>query len=354
MTIKMIHSLSFLFLGLIIIPLQSTQASNLETSYDFRYRFEYTDDNSKLTKRRRHRIRTRLGAQYSPNERLRIKIRLSTAEKNTTGANQTLGHDFSLSDIGMDQLYINYSLMGNTYISLGKMTNPFFKPNKSELLFDGDYNPEGLALSFNKDNIFGNIGFFKFDESSSKTSNILGFQIGLSNKITNQTSYKVALAQYNFDDIKGRAASDITWNGKIFGNPVDANNNYLNNYNITNLSAEIKTTLGMGAIPTTIFLDFARNSKAHENDLGFQIGTKLTLSDLWNVVYLYKDVENNAVFGALTHSDFGGGGVGHKGHQLNVGYIFSKKLSIELTWFDNKKKMEIDYKKAFIDLKYKF
>ena len=350
----MIHSLSFLFLGLIIIPLQSTQASNLETSYDFRYRFEYTDDNSKLTKRRRHRIRTRLGAQYSPNERLRIKIRLSTAEKNTTGANQTLGHDFSLSDIGMDQLYINYSLMGNTYISLGKMTNPFFKPNKSELLFDGDYNPEGLALSFNKDNIFGNIGFFKFDESSSKTSNILGFQIGLSNKITNQTSYKVALAQYNFDDIKGRAASDITWNGKIFGNPVDANNNYLNNYNITNLSAEIKTTLGMGAIPTTIFLDFARNSKAHENDLGFQIGTKLTLSDLWNVVYLYKDVENNAVFGALTHSDFGGGGVGHKGHQLNVGYIFSKKLSIELTWFDNKKKMEIDYKKAFIDLKYKF
>tara|TARA_B100000959_G_scaffold136710_1_gene143812 strand:+ start:2818 stop:3657 length:840 start_codon:yes stop_codon:yes gene_type:complete len=279
---------------------------------------------------------------------------LSTAEKNTTGANQTLGHDFSLSDIGMDQLYINYSLMGNTYISLGKMTNPFFKPNKSELLFDGDYNPEGLALSFNKDNIFGNIGFFKFDESSSKTSNILGFQIGLSNKITNQTSYKVALAQYNFDDIKGRAASDITWNGKIFGNPVDANNNYLNNYNITNLSAEIKTTLGMGAIPTTIFLDFARNSKAHENDLGFQIGTKLTLSDLWNVVYLYKDVENNAVFGALTHSDFGGGGVGHKGHQLNVGYIFSKKLSIELTWFDNKKKMEIDYKKAFIDLKYKF
>ncbi len=350
----MIHSLSFLFLGLIIIPLQSTQASNLETSYDFRYRFEYTDDNSKLTKRRRHRIRTRLGAQYSPNERLKIKIRFATAEENTTGANQTLGHDFSLSDIGMDQLYINYSLMGNTYISLGKMTNPFFKPNKSELLFDGDYNPEGLALSFNKDNIFGNIGFFKFDESSSKTSNILGFQIGLSNKITNQTSYKVALAQYNFDDIKGRAASDITWNGKIFGNPVDANNNYLNNYNITNLSAEIKTTLGTDTIPTTIFLDFVRNSKAHENDLGFQIGTKLTLSDLWNVVYLYKDVENNAVFGALTHSDFGGGGVGHKGHQLNVGYIFSKKLSIELTWFDNKKKMEIDYKKAFIDLKYKF
>ena len=354
MTIKMIHSLSFLFLGLFIIHSDSTQASNIETSFDFRFRYGYTDDDSKSAKRRRNRIHTRLGAQYSPNERLKIKIRFATAEENTTGANQTLGHDFSLSDIGMDQLYINFSLMDDTYISLGKMTNPFFKPNKSELLFDGDYTPEGVALSFNEGDIFGNIGFFKFDESSSKTSNILGFQIGLSNKITNQTSYKIALAQYNFDDIKGRSASDITWNGNIFGNPVDANNNYLNNYNVTNFSAEIQTKLGTETIPTTIFLDFARNSEAHENDLGFQIGAKLTLSDLWNVAYLYKDVEKNAVFGALTHSDFGGGGVGHKGHQLNVGYTFSKKLSIEFIWFDNKKEMKIDYKKAFFDLKYKF
>lgn len=354
MTIKMIHSLSFLFLGLLIIHSDSTQASNIETSFDFRFRYGYTNDDSKLEKRRRERVRSRLGAQYSPNERLKINIRFATANENTTGANQTLGHDFSLSDIGMDQLYMNYALMDNSSILLGKMSNPFFKPNKSELIFDGDYNPEGVALSFNVGNIFGNIGFFKFDENSSHSPNIMGLQIGLSNKISNETSYKIALAQYNFDDIKGRSASDITWNGKIFGNPVDANNNYLNNYNVTNFSAEIKTKLGTDTIPTTIFLDVARNSKAHENDLGFQIGVKLTLSDLWNVTYLYKDVEKNAVFGALTHSDFGGGGVGHKGHQLNVGYTFSKKLSIEFIWFDNNKEMEIDYKKAFIDVKYKF
>jgi hypothetical protein len=234
------------------------------------------------------------------------------------------------------------------------MSNPFFKPNKSQLLFDGDYNPEGVALSFNKDKYFGNIGFIKFDESSSKALNIRGFQIGMSNKISNQTNYKVALAQYNFDDIKGRPASEITWNRKIFGNPVDANNNYLNNYNVTNLSAEIKTKLGIDSIPTTFFMDYARNSKADEDDSGFQIGSKLTLNDFWKVTYLYKDIEKNAVFGALVDSNFGGGGVGHKGHQLNVSYTFSKNISVELTWFDNKKKMEIDYKKTFLDLKYNF
>ena len=91
MTIKMIHSLSFLFLGLLIIHSDSTQATNIETSFDFRFRYGYTNDDSKLEKRRRERVRSRLGAQYSPNERLKINIRFATANENTTGANQTLG-----------------------------------------------------------------------------------------------------------------------------------------------------------------------------------------------------------------------------------------------------------------------
>ncbi len=315
-----------MFLGLLIIAPQFIQATELETSFDFRVRYEYTNDESQSEKRRRNRVRARLSAEYFANERLRIKVRLATAEANTTGANQTLGHGFSLSDAGMDQLFIDYALTDNSSFFLGKMSNPFFKPNKSQLVFDGDYNPEGVAMSFNKDNYFGNIGLIKFDEGSSKAVNMSGFQIGKNTKISSQTSYKIALAQYNFDNIKGRPATDITWNGQIFGNPVDTNNNYLNNYNVTNLSAEIKTKLGVDSIPT-IF---------------------------WRVTYLYKDAEKNAVFGALVDSDFGGGGVDHKGHQLNVGYNLSKKLSIEFTWFDNKKKMDIDYRKAFVDLKYKF
>ena len=350
---KMISFLSFLFIGLLIIDSQSTQAADLETSFDFRFRYEYTDDDSKLEKRRRNRIRTRLGAQYSPYKELKIKIRFATAEANTTSANQTLGHDFTLSDMGMDQLSIDYALSDNSSVGLGKISNPFFKPNKSQLLFDGDYNPKGISLNIDRDDYFAKIGLFKFDEHSFKAVDIRGLQIGLDNKLSSQTSVKVALAQYNFDHIKGRPASEVTWNGKVFGNPVDANNNYLNNYYITNLSAEIKTKLGASSIPTTIFLDIARNSKADQEDTGFLIGGKLTLNDLWKVTYLYKDVENNAVFGAIVDSDFGGGGVGHKGHQLNIGYNFSKKLSLELTWFDNQKKMNIDYKKMFIDFKYK-
>ena len=47
-------------------------------------------------------------------------------------------------------------------------------------------------------------------------------------------------------------------------------------------------------------------------------------------------------------------GFGNQMFLYAAAYAFSKKLSIEFIWFDNKKEMKIDYKKAFFDVKYKF
>ena len=65
-------------------------------------------------------------------------------------------------------------------------------------------------------------------------------------------------------------------------------------------------------------------------------------------------MEKNAIFGALNNSDFGGGGAGHKGHVINLGYAFSKKFGFEFTWFDNDKNMTNDYQRVFLDLQYKY
>jgi hypothetical protein len=55
----------------------------------------------------------------------------------------------------------------------------------------------------------------------------------------------------------------------------------------------------------------------------------------------------------LTHSGFGAGGTDNKGHQFNLSYPVTKKFSVDVVWFDNKKKMAIDYNKLFLDFKYK-
>ena len=110
----------------------------VEFKTDFRYRYEFVDDDSKDSSRRRNRIRSRFGLTGAINEQLKINLRLATAEKNPTGANQDLGHDFSLKDIGLDQLYFDYSISDNASILGGKVENPFYRANKSQLIFDRD------------------------------------------------------------------------------------------------------------------------------------------------------------------------------------------------------------------------
>jgi len=349
-----------IFTPLIILTWFSLTTTNaaekpVEFKADFRYRYEFVDDNSKDSSRKRNRIRSRFGLIGTVGEQLKINLRFATAEKNPTGANQDLGHDFSLKDIGLDQFYFDYSISDNASLLGGKVKNPYFKANKSELIFDGDYNPEGLAFQFNKGIVFGSVGVFSMDEHESVDDiSITGFQVGLSNKTLTGAKYKIALARYSFDDIRGRPASEITWNGKLFGNPTDASGNYLNNYTLSNFSAEINTNIGTQEIPTIFFIDWVNNSEADSDDRGYQIGLKLSLVDSWNVIYFYQDLEKNAVFGTLTNSNFGGGGAGHKGHVIKLNYGFSKNLSAELTWFDNDKNMTTDYTKIFLDLQYKY
>jgi len=352
--IKFIFTLFALLTWSFLVTVNANE-NPIEFKGDFRYRYEFIDDASKDSSSRKNRIRGRFAAIARVNEKLKINLRFATDEENPTGANQDLGHDFSLKDIGLDQYYFAYSISENTSIWGGKIENPYFKASKSELIFDGDYNPEGLVLQFKKGMVFGSLGAFSMDEHESVDDiSIAGFQVGISNKTSTGAKYKIALARYSFDDIRGRPASEVTWNGKIFGNPTDASQNYLNDYILNNLTAEISTNMGSRKTPTVFFVDWVTNNDASIDDKGYQIGFKVSLTDAWKITYLYKDVEKNAIFGALTNADFGGGGVGHKGHVVNLGYAFSKKFSFEFTWFENEKNRTTDYQRMFLDLKYKY
>jgi len=116
----MIYSLSFLFLGLLIITPQFTQASALATSFDFRHRYEYTDDDSKSAKRRRHRIRTRLGAQYSPNERLKIKEEMIDKNNEKTELEQKWSNDRKSYEENIEDLQLTKKRNENDIKKLNK------------------------------------------------------------------------------------------------------------------------------------------------------------------------------------------------------------------------------------------
>ena len=326
-------------------------AEDFNLSYDFRFRYEYTDDSGETDTRTRNRIRTRLGANYSASKQLDLFVRFASAEENTASAEQTLGTGFTVSDIGMDQMYLKYDVSKNVDLLFGKMENPFFKPNKSLLIFDGDYNPKGLVFSLKHGEVFSNIGHIKFDENPLRTIDLRSFQLGWSKSINDVAKAKISFAIYDFDKVNEFSPSEITFNGKNFGNSLDENGNYLYGFSLRNLSLEIKTSVMN--MPGTFFLDMVKNSDADENDSGFQSGLSVVISDKWKFTYLYKEIESDSTFGALTHSGFGAGGTDNKGHQFNLSYPVTKKFSVDVVWYDNKKKMAIDYNKLFLDFKYK-
>ena len=74
---------AFLCTAILCLFIGPVSASELDLNYDFRFRYEYTDDGSKADTRNRNRIRTRLGAKYSPSEKLHLFIRFATAEERT-------------------------------------------------------------------------------------------------------------------------------------------------------------------------------------------------------------------------------------------------------------------------------
>ena len=78
----------------------------------------------------------------------------ATGGDDPRSSNQTLGGSGSRKSIGLDMAYIDWKFMEGGNLLLGKQVNPIFRPGQS-LFYDGDYNPEGGAVKFDRGMFFG-------------------------------------------------------------------------------------------------------------------------------------------------------------------------------------------------------
>jgi len=69
-------------------------------------------------------------------------------------SNQTLGGTGTRKSIGVDMAYVDWKFMNGANLVLGKQPHPYFRPGQS-LFFDGDWNPEGGAVKFDRGMFFG-------------------------------------------------------------------------------------------------------------------------------------------------------------------------------------------------------
>ncbi len=337
----------------------ASKASALKFGGDFRYRHESIDTENG-DRNDRNRIRARISMNAKINDETMFDIRIASGSEDPVSTNATLDGAFSSKSLWLDRAYLTWSPAAVPGLSTmaGKFGVPFVQVGGNQLIWDGDLNPEGLAASYRVDlmegvNLFTSGGGFWADQrgAGNASAAVWGVQGGL--KYTYEDLYVLGGASYfDYTHVENNGA---LYDGKFFGNTNDAGG-FANDYNIVELFAECGTdALGL---PLVGYGNYVFNTEADNEETGWMLGlnvNKLKDPGSWSLGYAYRDLEDDAVVGAFSDSDFIGGGTNGSGHLFSAGYQLAKNVAAGVTYLRNSVgEAETDYDRYQFDVMLKF
>lgn len=317
---------------------QFALATDYSIKGDLRYRHESQEKDSVLEKDR-HRLRARIGVYGDVNDRVTFGTRLATGSSDSpTSTNQDLTGEGSSKNIWLDLAYFKIDYGVNA--TFGKMKQPW--DNISDLLFDGDVNPEGISTEYNvslneSTELAYQAGHFILENNNTEDDVALySAQVSLNKDISESVGLKAGLSYYNYVNMASQAGKNNTAG-------ID--------FNIVQGFAEL--SLSQTSLPLTLFIDYAQNSEVDEEDVAWMSGVSTKSGD-WSYAYNYRDVGIDSIYGNWSDSDFHGGGTGGSGHKFKVKYAMDKNLSAGATYFVTEKEDGTEVNTLQLDLVSKF
>jgi hypothetical protein len=337
-------------------------AERMRWKGDFRYRYENIDEEGK-DGRNRSRIRARAALEADVTPTVKVGLGLATGGDDPVSANVTLGGGGSKKDINLDLAYFDWSGLSNTHVIGGKFQNFLVKPQKTALLWDGDWRPEGLGIVWSNDTFFAQ-GLGTWLEGDSRNSTEFGWvaQAGVKLKVgdTGKLMFGGGYAEFN---IAGRTPvygdPDDFFGNTFVRDPVSGNLVFAYDYHEIEAFAEY--SLAVAGRPLAFFADYVVNTDADDNDTGYLFGAQFgsaKAQGTWDLAYFYQKLEADAVVGLVTDSDFGGGGTDAKGHVVSGTYAFHDNWNFKATYFINEIGLASgnprDFDRLMLDLNFKY
>ncbi|MEH6583018.1 MAG: putative porin [Halioglobus sp.] len=337
----------------------SSWADTIKVKGDFRYRYESIDvEDADTRERNRIRARAQLVAKLPNN--VDVGIGVASGGDDPVSSNQTLGGGGSSKDLKLDLAYAKWNATDDLYVQAGKYKNPLYRPQKSALLWDGDWRPEGVSAGWAGEHLFGTF-FGNWIESDTKKDNdafAWGLQGGVKFAL-GPASLTTSVGYFDFPT----AGNEPYFDDDFFGNS-SVDGVYLYNYEMLEVGADVG--MNLFDIPLNVFANYVQNQDADEYDTGWQAGANIGSASRkggWQVGYRYQDLEADAVLGLLSDSDFAGGGTDGKGHVLSGAYGINKQWKVGFTWFLDNEAGEknlaeeggaLNYDRIMLDTAFKF
>jgi hypothetical protein len=235
------------------------------------------------------------------------------------------------------------------------MPNPFFTVYSSDIVWDDDFNPEGVAENFawklGGSDLFLNVAQIVLDEDSTGRPStdqwLFGQQVGLKASPLTDVKTVLAVAYYNAVNAQNNNfGQGVCQDGNSRVNACNAATQpglLVNDYNVVDVTAQVATKVA--SLPIAVMGDMVQNTadtksaltggvdtKAGAYQAGLILG-KASDPQTWEVAYFYKKVGTDATLADLADSDFGDGGTNRKGHIGWVAYNPSKAVQVKAKYF---------------------
>jgi len=322
-------------------------AEKIKLKGDVRLRHEYQDRelgiDAESNTRSRYRYRVRLGAEADVNDSIKAGVGLASGSAGSSSArstNQDLDQNFGSKEINLDYAFLEWTANEHFKVVGGKFKRKPYLWATTDLLWDGDINPEGVSSNIQFENslgtTYGNVGYWILDEVDSSSSNgdsddvsLSYFQLGQKFKHDNLFG-NVAAIYYNFDNLSD-ASGDVNFD-----------TTRVNDLDSWGLSGEIgfKDAFIAGK-QVSFFADYINNMESDvDEDTGFALGFKYGDKKVkkrhdWQVKYIYADLEQDAFLAAYPDSDRFGGDTGVESHEISLKYGLAKNLYLGLDYYDS-------------------
>jgi hypothetical protein len=243
---------------------------------------------------------------------------------------------FTKKDIWLDRAYINWhpeNVPGLKMIG-GRMAQPWTKVAETEMIWDNDVNPEGVAAQYNRKfgdtNVFGSGGAFTVKDNATGfgpefNNDLRLYYAQLGANLFPGEDFKLTCRRERIPLLQGRS-------GRTDASPQRRHRSHAERQQLDAVPAVRRLRPARRSRPAVaaVAVRSIRAEPERERS-GRRRGPRLPLgliTRFWEigVNYSYRDVERNAVVGAFTDSDFASGFTASRGSKLQLTYNITKNF----------------------------